>query len=48
MRFSRFLWLHFGLAEAFACDDDGNLLHDGTFDYTWDAGTLDATANAKR
>ena len=34
--------------EAFAYDDDGNLTQDGTFDCTWDAGTLDATANAKR
>ena len=35
-------------AESFTYDEDGNLKADGTFTYTWDAGTLDATANAKR
>ncbi|MGQ9652394.1 MAG: hypothetical protein ACUVXJ_20065 [Phycisphaerae bacterium] len=35
-------------AESFTYDQDGNLKTDGTLTYTWDAGTLDATANAKR
>ena|GEM_PF-3999904 len=37
-----FLRLHSGLAEAVAYDHDRNLTQDGTFDYTWDAETLDA------